>query len=162
MAGLPSPGLSPGLGDVGLSLQIMNGEEPPIGEQIRQARIRARLTQRQLAEALGVVPNTVTNWETGATSPDRHLAAIRSVLRATWTPGVTTDRTEPSERAAELNVRELPDGHLWLLHDEVIGEIKRRYRIATDQSNANLKRGVPLPLPEEARRSPEGGTLKGL
>ena len=39
------------------------------GEWFRVARGRAGLTQAQIAERLGVKPQTVSNWENGVSSP---------------------------------------------------------------------------------------------
>ena len=41
-----------------------------IGEKIRMARIKANLTQEQVAEVLNVSRQTISNWETGKTYPD--------------------------------------------------------------------------------------------
>ena len=40
-------------------------EEAPIRILLRQHRLELRLTQAQIAEALHVSPEAVTNWETG-------------------------------------------------------------------------------------------------
>ncbi len=41
-----------------------------IGIKIKNARLKARLTQEQVAEALGISRQTISNWETGKTYPD--------------------------------------------------------------------------------------------
>ena len=41
-----------------------------IGEKIKMARIKANLTQEQVAEVLNVSRQTISNWETGKTYPD--------------------------------------------------------------------------------------------
>ncbi|MDY2937859.1 MAG: helix-turn-helix transcriptional regulator [Fusicatenibacter sp.] len=41
-----------------------------IGTKIKNARIAAHLTQEQVAEALGVSRQTMSNWENGKTYPD--------------------------------------------------------------------------------------------
>lgn len=41
-----------------------------IGSKIKNARIKAKLTQEQAAEALGVSRQTISNWENGKTYPD--------------------------------------------------------------------------------------------
>ncbi len=46
-----------------------------ISERIRQLRQEAGLTQAQLAAALGVTKNAVTNWESGSARPDLSLLA---------------------------------------------------------------------------------------
>ncbi|MDD6024310.1 MAG: helix-turn-helix transcriptional regulator [Oscillospiraceae bacterium] len=41
-----------------------------IGIKLKNARLSAKLTQEQAAEALGVSRQTISNWETGKTYPD--------------------------------------------------------------------------------------------
>lgn len=50
------------------------------GEVIREARKRADLTQRELAELLGTTQAVIARWETGARSPtfERVVAAVRA------------------------------------------------------------------------------------
>lgn len=43
-----------------------------MGEKIRQARENAGLSQKQLAEALGLDQSAVSNWETGKSEPTLH------------------------------------------------------------------------------------------
>lgn len=38
--------------------------------QLRQARKRKKMTQKELAEAVGIRHNTVSNWEAGRNQPD--------------------------------------------------------------------------------------------
>ncbi|HLU33612.1 MAG TPA: helix-turn-helix domain-containing protein [Natronosporangium sp.] len=56
----------------------MDGQD--LGRRIRRARERARLTQRQLADAVGVDRKTVGNWESGASHPRSSLGRLESVL----------------------------------------------------------------------------------
>lgn len=55
-------------------------EEIPIGNAIRRARQRKRLTQEALAVRVGVSKASVTSWESGKHFPQRHLGAIEEVL----------------------------------------------------------------------------------
>ena len=49
----------------------------------RQARERARLSQVEVAHALGVVPATVSRWESGQRVPEtRHALAYDELLQA--------------------------------------------------------------------------------
>lgn len=50
------------------------------GDDIRNARQRAGLTQAELAQQIGVSMRTVGNWERGDTPPDRYAARISAVL----------------------------------------------------------------------------------
>lgn len=79
------------------------------GQQIRDARERAGLTQEQLAQRVGVTLRTVGNWERGASVPRNRLARIREVL-----PDL--DRTD--DRG--VNLRTASDV-------EVLAEIARRF-----------------------------------
>lgn len=47
-----------------------------LGKKIRQLRFKAGLTQEQLAEQMGVVPQSVSKWETGAAMPDISLLPL--------------------------------------------------------------------------------------
>ena len=40
-----------------------------LGEQIRRARIEKGLTQKQLADLLGVKNNSISDWEKGKSKP---------------------------------------------------------------------------------------------
>ncbi|MBO4365885.1 MAG: helix-turn-helix transcriptional regulator [Eggerthellaceae bacterium] len=52
-----------------------------IGQNIQTSRMTAKLTQAQLAEAVGVSRQTVAKWEAGETSPDLEHAAARQEAR---------------------------------------------------------------------------------
>jgi len=47
-----------------------------IGERIRVRRVILRLSQRELADAVGVSTNTIGSWERGDTSPRIHRLPI--------------------------------------------------------------------------------------
>lgn len=57
-----------------------------IGTKIKDARTAAQLTQEQVAEALGISRQTVSNWENGRTYPD-----IGSVVKLSDLYGVSLD-----------------------------------------------------------------------
>ena len=50
------------------------------GRIIAKARQRRRISQAQLAEALGVSPSTVANWERGSAYPLRKRALVEDYL----------------------------------------------------------------------------------
>ena len=58
-----------------------------IGTKIKEARAAAQLTQEQVAEALGVSRQTVSNWENDRTYPD-----ILSVIKISDCYGVSLDQ----------------------------------------------------------------------
>lgn len=51
-----------------------------LGQKIKQARMKANLTQKSLADTLNVTFQTISKWENGTTEPD--LATIRALARA--------------------------------------------------------------------------------
>lgn len=52
-----------------------------MGEKIRQARERAGMTQRELAQALGVDPSAVSLWEGGKNAPTvNNIYKLASIL----------------------------------------------------------------------------------
>ena len=64
-------------------------------ELIRKLRLRAGLTQAAVAAALGVIPDTVANWERGRSNPQSPELAIAIVELLGPDP-------EPSERTRWL------------------------------------------------------------
>jgi len=54
-----------------------------VGLIIARARQRRRMTQVQLAEALGVSPSTVANWERGASYPAKFAGIVEELLEIT-------------------------------------------------------------------------------
>ena len=63
-----------------------------IAENILATRQAVRLTQEQLAEAVGVSRQTVAKWESGETSPDlEHAASLATALDTTLDALVTFD-----------------------------------------------------------------------
>ena len=58
-----------------------------IGKRIQEARLNAKLTQENAAEALGVSRQTISNWENEKTYPD-----IVSVVKMSDLYSVSLDR----------------------------------------------------------------------
>ena len=54
------------------------------GEQIAAARRAKGLTQKQLADALGVTDKAVSKWERGLNYPDIVLLDVYKRQRTTW------------------------------------------------------------------------------
>lgn len=118
------------------------------GQQIRDARERASLTQEQLAQLVGVTHRTVGNWERGASVPRNRLAKVREVL-----PHID----DQDDRNVDL--RSASDA-------EVLAEIARRFaRTGEDEEHvrsAAITRAGESPAyraieaeSEAASRSPE-------
>jgi transcriptional regulator with XRE-family HTH domain len=70
------------------TLLAMTRPHPPIGPLIRRGRERRRMTQEQLAEAVGVTARTVSSWEQGRRLPKNRTGALEEVL------GVSLDGAE--------------------------------------------------------------------
>lgn len=113
-----------------------------IGQEIKTARQRARLSQKTLAARLGVGTNTVSNWETGATEPTKHLGALREILDMDPTSPVT-------------DIRELADDELFRRAREVDWEIERRFYTRTPGDRT--PGGTGRMPPHLRRQDPEDG-----
>jgi len=55
-------------------------DKQAVGKRVAQARRRAGLTQKQLADLVGVGERAVQGWELGQSHPYRRLAALERVL----------------------------------------------------------------------------------
>lgn len=108
---------------------------PPLAAAIRQA-YRGRLTQSQLAEALGVAQNTISRWSTGDVEPA--LADIARLEEACGVPrgfvlrsaGFVAD-AQSAEEAIEADPRlDVPRREL----------ILATYRVAVAQSSGGPTR----------------------
>jgi DNA-binding XRE family transcriptional regulator len=71
-----------------------------LGTRIRRARERARLTQAQLAEQVGVDRKTIDNWENNRSRPRSRLAALEEVLGG---HGFAGDGQDPQPAPAGSN-----------------------------------------------------------
>lgn len=87
-----------------------------IGAYLQQQRKAAGLTQRDVAEELGVVDRTVSDWEAGRYSPSFDLMVrfvrlingrIEEVIRLLLDDGATSRRAEFEILAASLSDNEL-------------------------------------------------------
>ncbi|SDG96243.1 helix-turn-helix domain-containing protein [Klenkia brasiliensis] len=73
----------------------------PLPQLIRAARERARLSQAEVAAAVGVSLRTVGNWERGESIPRNRLGALEELLGVvlregtSGTVGPTTDDAAP-------------------------------------------------------------------
>ena len=108
---------------IGTALSLATHESGGVGGRLRIARRSAGLTQKQLAEALGVEPITVSRWERGVTTPS--LPRLRRVAEVTETTVSDLVRAPDaaSAHAVELaalreelaETRELVDRVAWML-----------------------------------------------
>lgn len=51
-----------------------------VGENLRRYADEQRLSQRQIADALGVTPSQVSHWFAGTHEPRKHLIALAALL----------------------------------------------------------------------------------
>lgn len=61
--------------------------DPDIGTRIRKRRQEMHLSQKQLADRVGVNESAVVSWETGRHYPSRKLGALEAVLGVSVTNG---------------------------------------------------------------------------
>ena len=91
-----------------------------LGEKIRQARREKGLTQEQLAQALFVSRQTVSNWENGKTEPDYQTLVRLSqelgmeIVRAKETPAEAPPEAPPEEPARQRDEGKARRLRLWL------------------------------------------------
>ena len=90
-----------------------------IGAKLKKARLQAGMTQEQVAEALGVSRQTISNWENENIQP-----SIDMLIRLAKLFGVTTDYLLGLDAIPRLSIEGLTDAavaHLSLL----IGDLKQ-------------------------------------
>ncbi|WP_197719985.1 MULTISPECIES: helix-turn-helix transcriptional regulator [Pseudonocardia] len=107
--------------------------------EIIRRRQRHDLTQRQLAEALGVSLRTVTGWEAEGRPPSgRHLAALQRVLRL---PSDAVDYAGPylDEASRDELLDALGEGPL--LHEADTGQVL--LRLVELHNQDRRRRGLP-------------------
>ena len=91
-----------------------------LGEKIRQARREKGMTQEQLAQALFVSRQTVSNWENGKTEPDYQTLVRLSqelgmeIVRAEETPAEAPPEAPPEEPARQRDEGKARRLRLWL------------------------------------------------
>ena len=78
-----------------------------LGEKIRQARREKGMTQDQLAQALFVSRQTVSNWENGRTEPDyQTLTRLSELVGLEFLP---QEETQTESEAEEEDQAQKPD-----------------------------------------------------
>lgn len=107
-----------------------------IGTRIKKRRQALGIrTQQELADAIGVSRDTVSNWESGKHVPIRYLGALEQVL------GITLDGTAPDRplRLTDATLRALrraiPDDTEF---DGVVGYLEGRYVLTEPAAEADV------------------------
>ena len=120
----------------------MYDERREIGARIATARREVGLTQRELAERLGVTPRSIQNYESGAIVPYRHLRRIEVMAhkRIGWIlggDGADDDMTKTLRR-----LEEALDRHHVLLQEH-LETMRRQTDLLRQQREVARRRGEP-------------------
>ena len=88
------------------------------GDRLRKIRLECTdLTQIGIAAVLGVSPATVGAWESGRSTPGKHLVTVAQKIEkawgvpAAWTLGLTPDPPVVRHQGLEPRTRWLSAGH---------------------------------------------------
>lgn len=119
------------------------------GNEIKEARERKRMTQQELADAVGVSLRTVGNWEQGASVPRNSMGRLAEVLGlpSKWSGGTQGARARIGELARQRR-RELGFGGAARFAEEIgVGyQTVSRFENATQGTDATvsakLERGL--------------------
>jgi transcriptional regulator with XRE-family HTH domain len=116
----------------------MASDPPTLGTRIRRARERARLSQEDLAKAVGASVRAVGDWENDRRRPRNRLSVLEDVL------GVSLDAGPPEPEALAAIRREFPSVHA-AIRREFPGDPATQERVA--EAIAREMRGEPQPPP---------------
>lgn len=112
-----------------------------LGQQIREAREREGMTQRDLAARVGVSVDTISNWERDFAKPKNKLARVRSVLHLDEpaAPAVVPDgaAAQPDEDDRSVALGDATDVQLIAELASRLGRLRHAL--------SDLRRTVPLP-----------------
>ncbi len=72
------------------------------GQEIREGRERARMTQAELGQVVGVSARTVGNWERGETVPRNREGALREAITGGPRATPALDQASDAELLAEV------------------------------------------------------------
>ena len=97
----------------------MTDEQRDIGARIAAARREAGLTQRELADRLGVTTRSVQNYESGAVIPYKHLRRIETLARKRVGWILAGDPVEDSVAATIVRLHEAMERHYALLQEHL-------------------------------------------
>jgi transcriptional regulator with XRE-family HTH domain len=111
-----------------------------VGGRLRTARRSAGLTQKQLAEELGVEAITVSRWERGATSPS--LPRLRRIAELTGTTVSDLVRAPDAASAHSVELQALREelAETRAIVDRVARTLDRLARQAAAPGSASASR----------------------
>ena len=117
-----------------------------IGKNIKDLRMRAKLTQEELAEKLGVSPQAVSKWENNQTCPDIALLPKLAQLLGVSVDELLTGKTaEPTVRMLpQEQRRDMKDMMLRITVDSVKGD-KVRVNLPMALVQAAMDMGLQMP-----------------
>lgn len=121
-----------------------------VGNRIRSARIQKGMTQKELAQKLGISPQGIVQWENGARNPKPEtLERIASALGVSyWTLAEVPDETENAPQyKPSYDSPYLQDPSLvadMVLNDLTILEIMKGQKFSSPERNDLLQERVYL------------------
>jgi transcriptional regulator with XRE-family HTH domain len=122
-------------------------ESGGVGSRVRVARRAAGLTQKQLAEALGVEPITVSRWERDVTMPSVPRLGRIAELTETTVSDLVRSPDAMTGQAAELAALREELAETRELVDRVARALERLAQPRTGVS------GAAVPAPSHVRRA---------
>jgi len=133
-----------------------------LSQQIKDARSLARLSQQELADAVGVARQSVSYWENGVQAPsDANLIALRHALGSAF--GSTTDAVFSTLQRLHGRSEELAALSRYLVQrqDELSAELAAATRpmlpdddaAAIAAADAPLTPSAPADAPRAAKRA---------
>ncbi len=82
--------------------QLCDFEPATLGDHVRRQRLVLELTQKEVADQLGVVPWTILNWEKGRTEPP--IASIPAIVQFLKYDPFPEPKTLPEKLLAKRRV----------------------------------------------------------
>ena len=118
----------------------MTDEQRQIGERIAAARRAAGLTQRELAERLGVTTRSIQNYESGAVVPYKHLRRIEVLAhkRVGWI--LAGDPTEDSVAETIARLEDVLHRHHALLQEHLETLHRQTDQLREQRERARVRR----------------------
>jgi transcriptional regulator with XRE-family HTH domain len=115
-------------------------EQRAIGARIAEARRHAGLTQRQLAQSLGVTVRTVQNYEAGVAVPYRYLRTIEALTHSR--PGWILDGKEHGDLADTIAaLQQAMERHHELMREHLLAMRRHTDRLREMRSANAQRRG---------------------